>query len=619
MFQNSKISSFSSSSSLHKSPLQIQRSMSTAPSKVLSSWIAKPISSSYDIELYEVLATKCANIDSILKNGSSPKDVTQFLGEITMNSKTLELVISFCQGYEIHISQDNVIQLYCVAHHLGMNETHSKNNLLKRALSYFEKNVLSSWDQTLKSLRTIDNNILDQAIQLGLVGTCLNSLIAKALTDPRLLGEPINNDENTSDRDDEEEEEEEEEEDEEWPKAKRRLFGLSWQQNEDLTTLSLKLYEPLIYEMIKRGVPLNYVTSSLLNYVKKRVLIPTMTERNSEKEIIEAVEKLLPRERGLIIIPCSILLEILRSAMLFNASLECLEGLEFRIGTNLHHASVKDLMIISQNRVDIDCIRRILKHFYGNYSSSHLTGLILVAELFEEFLAEIASCDIDLKLETFMELAELSVSLSMGTNRNSDGLYRAIDIYLDKHKYLTESEREKVCQALDFNNMSEEACDHAAKNERLPLRVTIQVLFVAQLQLRESIMKEVQGCQGSARFGEKKEEEEEEEEEEEARLVCGEEESMRIEMEKMSMKLVELEKECCVIKKEIEKDESKKKKKKKKNEKEKEKKVSLWREMKRKFGCVSNSNCNVSNDSNRHGKNQNQNQNYQNKNKKKKV
>ncbi|XP_062099842.1 BTB/POZ domain-containing protein At5g17580-like [Humulus lupulus] len=534
-----------------------------------------------------------------------------------MNSKTLELVASFCHGYEIHLSADNVVPLTCVAHYLGMTETQSKNNLLKRALTYFEQSVLSSWNQTLKALRTTDN-ILDQAVQLGLVGACVDSLITKALSDPRLLGEPINKSLISNDTSSEEDENDEDDEFNHRPSARRRLFVLNW-QNEDLTTLSLRLYEPLIYEMIKRGVPLNYVTASLCNYVKKWVF-PTFTsvveeklslyESNSQREIIEAVERLLPRDRGLFI-PCAILLQILRSAVFFKASLECTDGLEFRIGTSLHRATVNDLLILSQNQVctrevqyDIDCIRRILKHFYGNYTSSHLSGLILVAELIEEFLAEIAS-DIDLKIETFIELAELAVSLSKGTQRNSDGLYKAIDIYLDKHKYLTESEREKLCQPLDFNNMSVQACDHAAKNERLPVRVTVQVLFAAQLQLRDSIMKEVQGSQGSRRFGEKEEELEEgdDEEEEEARLVvvgggCGEE-SMRTEMEKMSMKRVELEKECYVINQEIERDESFRVE--KKERKKKEKKMSLWREMKRKFGCISTSS-NVS-DSNCHERN----------------
>lgn len=487
------------------------------------------------------------------------------------------------------MSAENVVPLSCVAHYLGMTENHSKNNLLKKALIFFEQKVLQSWNETVKALRTTEK-ILNEAVQLGLVGACLESLITKALSDPRLLGDPIRK---AFINDDSEEDDDDADNDYRRPSARRRLFVLNW-QSEDVTTLSLQLYEPLIHEMIKRAVPSTYVAASLCNYVKKWVF-PTFTageklsiyKRNSQREIIEAIERLLPQERGLI--PCTILFEILRSANYFEANLECRDGLEFRIGTSLHQATVKDLLILSQGQArevqyDIDCVRRILKHFYGNYSSNHLSGFVSVAVLIEDFLAEIAT-DIDLKIETFTEMAEISMKVSMGTQRTSDGLYKAIDIYLDKHRHLTESEREEVCQMLDFHKMSAEACDHAAKNERLPVRVALQVLFVAQMHLRDSIKREIQGSQDVCLLVDEEDNlEDKEEEEEEARLVGCREERMRTEMEKMGKKLGELEKECRVIKKEIERDCSFREV---MRTKKKEKKMSLWGEMKRKFGCIS--------------------------------
>jgi len=40
---------------------------------------------------------------------------------------------------------------------------------------------------------------------------------------------------------------------------------------------------------------------------------------------------------------------------------------------------------------------------------------------------------------------------------------------------------------MDCQKLSLEACTHAAQNERLPLRIIVQVLFFEQLQLRSSI------------------------------------------------------------------------------------------------------------------------------------
>lgn len=499
-----------------------------------------------------------------------------FLADIQANPEIFEILVRFCHGDDVTLSAENVVPLSCLAHYLGMTENHCRNNLLRKALFFLQHNVLPTWNETVRAFRTTDD-ILDGAIESGLVNVCAESIVSKVISDPLLLGDPIKKVyfDDTEDEDGDFR-----------PNVKRRLFPFNW-PSEDLTTLSLRLYNPLIHEMIKRGVPSEYVAASLCNYVRKWVLHTSTEEeenldihkRNYQREIIEAVERLLPTDGGLAL--CTLLVEMLRCANLLKASSECRDGLEVRIGKHLHQATVKDFLVLSQGyarevQYDVECLRRILKHFYGNYTISNISGLIAVAELVEEFLAEIAS-DIDLKTKTFTALAEISKGVSTGALKNSDGMYKAIDIYLDKHRHLTESEREEVCQALDLHKMSNEACDHAAKNERLPMRVVLQVLFVVQLQLRDSIMREVASSQDGCRLRE------DEEEDEEARLLASDEESMKSDMKRMSRKLMELEKECCVMKREIEKDCSRRVVKKEK--------VSLWKELKRKFGCLSVTNC----------------------------
>ncbi|CAA2999599.1 Hypothetical predicted protein [Olea europaea subsp. europaea] len=49
------------------------------------------------------------------------------------------------------------------------------------------------------------------------------------------------------------------------------------------------------------------------------------------------------------------------------------------------------------------------------------------------------------------------------------------------------SEREQICRLMNCQKLSLEASTHAAQNERLPLRVIVQVLFFEQLRLRTSI------------------------------------------------------------------------------------------------------------------------------------
>lgn len=58
---------------------------------------------------------------------------------------------------------------------------------------------------------------------------------------------------------------------------------------------------------------------------------------------------------------------------------------------------------------------------------------------------------------------------------------------LQAHPWLTDSEREQLCRLMNCQKLSLEASTHAAQNERLPLRVIVQVLFFEQLRLRTSI------------------------------------------------------------------------------------------------------------------------------------
>ncbi|GMY33435.1 BTB/POZ domain-containing protein At5g17580 [Fagus crenata] len=550
-----------------------------------SSWMSKSTSSEgVQLPIHgvpctldkELLAAKSAKIAAFLKENSQ-EDLYHFLRDIPADPKTFELVARFCHGFELQISAENVVSITCLAYYLGMTESHSKNNLLSKAITFFEQRILPSWNETIKALHTTEN-ILQQAVHIGLVDASLKSIIEKALVDPCLLGEPMKNltcvDESEGN------------DDVYRPNARRKLFGFEC-KSEDLSMLPLQLYEPIILAMNKHRIPSKYVATSLCTYAKKWVLsiskgwekMPSC-EKNSHREVIEAVERLLPDEKGLL--PCSLLFDMLRSAIVLEANANCRNGFEIRIGKQLDEATVKDLLIPSQGyakevEYDIECVRRILKIFYGNYTCSDVSGLITVAALIEEFLAEVAN-DMDLKPDTFVSLAEISIAASLGTQRGSDGIYRAIDIYLYKHIYLTDLEREEVCRVLDCQKMSSEACEHAAKNEKLPLRVVVQVLFMGQLKLRDTITKEMQASYENLRR--------EEVEEDLEKLNCGEEQ-VKTEMENMSNKVMDLERECNMIRKEIGSG---------CNHSVKQGKVSMWGEMKRKFGCITSmhdSNCQI--------------------------
>ncbi|KAF2295536.1 hypothetical protein GH714_033158 [Hevea brasiliensis] len=101
-----------------------------------------------------------------------------------------------------------------------------------------------------------------------------------------------------------------------------------------------------------------------------------------------------------------------------------------------------------------------------------------VAKLVDGYLAEIAR-DPNLPLSKFVNLAEMISSFPRPLH---DGLYRAIDMYLKEHQGISKSERKRICRLMDCRKLSGEACMHAVQNERLPLRVVVQVLFFEQVR-----------------------------------------------------------------------------------------------------------------------------------------
>ncbi|KAJ8451712.1 hypothetical protein Cgig2_018346 [Carnegiea gigantea] len=494
----------------------------------------------------ELLAKRSSKVAALLDENPYT-DLSCFFENMGVDPETLEMVARFCHGFDISMTCENVIPLICISHDLGMTDSHSPNNLLSKALSYFQHQILPSWDLTIRALRAGAHSF-EHAVDIGLFDHCTESLLAHALLDPSLVAQTDADRPNnhittattttTTYRS---------------LSARRKLFCAdhSTRPTEELTSLPLEIYEPVLEAMARRGVPPEATAGSLLLYLRRHV-----SNHNCKGEVIEAIERLLPKNHPL---PPALLFELYTLALFSGAGPGCVHGLETRIGKQLDQATVKDLLALN---LDVESLRRILKGYYGNFTDPDPSGLVVVADLMEDYLTEVAS-ESDLDPPTFIKVAEMVRStMSIGSDRSSDAVYRAVDVYLDKHKKLSELEREEVCQVLDFQRMSSDACDHAAQNQRLPLRVVVQALFVSQLQLRDNVIRAV-GQSGN--FSNVADGEEENKEEEVKSAREEEETSERRE-------IGEGQKSNCLC------------------ERRRKKKVSLWKEMKRKFGCMGSSN-----------------------------
>ncbi|KAL0376003.1 UNVERIFIED_CONTAM: Root phototropism protein 3 [Sesamum calycinum] len=153
---------------------------------------------------------------------------------------------------------------------------------------------------------------------------------------------------------------------------------------------------------------------------------------------------------------------------------------------------------------DVDLVQRLLEHFLvqeqpesssprqsssdtkmydGSQRATHSNAQMRVARLVDSYLTEVAR-DRNLSLTKFQVLAE---ALPESARTCDDGLYRAVDSYLKAHPTLTEHERKRLCRVMDCQKLSVDACMHAAQNERLPLRVVVQVLFSEQVKISNAL------------------------------------------------------------------------------------------------------------------------------------
>ncbi|KAA8517564.1 hypothetical protein F0562_017806 [Nyssa sinensis] len=225
------------------------------------------------------------------------------------------------------------------------------------------------------------------------------------------------------------------------------------------------------------------------------------TLENGQRAIVETLVSLLPTEKSSSI-PLSFLFGMLRMAIMVDATIASRLELERRIAFRLDMVSLDDLLIPSvqagDSLFDVDTVHRILVHFLqrieeeenedhgyeseGLGSPSH--GCVLkVGRLVDAYLSEIAP-DPYLSLQKFIAMIEVLPDYARVID---DGLYRAVDIYLKAHPMLTENECKKLCKFIDCQKLSQEACNHAAQNDRLPVQMAVRVLYFEQVRLRNAL------------------------------------------------------------------------------------------------------------------------------------
>ncbi|XP_061365578.1 BTB/POZ domain-containing protein NPY5-like isoform X2 [Gastrolobium bilobum] len=423
------------------------------------------------------LLSKSARFQKLVTDTNEENNDEVHIHDIPGGPAAFEICAKFCYGMTVTLNAYNVVAARCAAEYLEMYETVEKGNLIYKIEVFLNSSIFRSWKDSIIVLQTT-KSLRPWSEELKVVSHGLDSIATKASIDTskvewsytynrkKLTSENGNDPHLNSVK-------------------KQQLVPKDWWV-EDLCELQLDLYERVITTIITKGNASGVVIGEALNsYASRR--IPGFNKGVIQGDVIknrvllETIVRLLPTNTGSA--SFSFLLKLLRAALL----LECeeLERSELmrRIGQCLEEAKVADLLIrapVGEAIFDVDTVQRLVEEFVEIRSPMMVSdpSKIKVAKLVDGYLAEIAH-DPNLPLSKFVYLAELVSSFPRASH---DGLYRAIDIYLKEHPGISKSERKRICRLMDCRKLSIDACMHAVQNERLPMRVVVQVLFFEQLR-----------------------------------------------------------------------------------------------------------------------------------------
>ncbi|ONK60008.1 uncharacterized protein A4U43_C08F13240 [Asparagus officinalis] len=440
------------------------------------------------------LLSKSARLQQLATSNSSENDEIQ-IDDIPGGAAAFEICAKFCYGMTVTLNAYNVIAARCAAEYLEMHETVEKGNLIYKVEIFLSTSIFRSWKDSIIVLQTT-KFLLPWSEDLKLASHCIESIACRASIDASKVDWsytynrkklPSENGLDAS-----------------WNGVRKQQSVPKDWWVEDLCELELDLYKRVIVAIRAKGRVTNKVMGEALKAYTYRKL-PGFSKGSAiergdnakSQSLLETVIRLLPEGKGSV--SCSFLLRLLKAASFFNCSEFCKRELIKRIGLQLEEASVSDLLLPAApgeiTVYDIDTILSILEEFvmqekYLAEKSSKVAEVeevinpvlvsncskVNVAKLVDGYLTEISK-DQNLPLSKFLDLTEM---VPGDLRPVHDGLYRAIDMYLKEHPSLSKSEKKKICSLMDCRKLSADACAHVVQNERLPLRMVVQVLFYEQ-------------------------------------------------------------------------------------------------------------------------------------------
>lgn len=446
------------------------------------------------------LLSKSARLQK-LANANESKPVEVYISDIPGGPAAFEICAKFCYGMTVTLNAYNVVVSRCAAEYLGMHESIEKGNLIYKIDVFLNSSIFRSWKDSIIVLQTT-KSLLPISEELKLVSQCIDSIATKACVDVSKVDWSYTYnrkklpEENGSEPN--------------WNGVRNRQVPKDWWV-EELCELEIDLFKRVLMNIKTKAVLSGEVIGEALKaYAYRRLsgfskgMMIQGGDTAKHRLTVDAIVWLLPAEKGSV--SCSFLLKLLKAAIYMNSGETTKDELVKRIGQQLEEASVNDLLIHAAEReatiYDVSAVQKIVEEFLRKDRNAEIQSIeegheiqeeirpgilsdaskLMVAKLIDGYLAEISK-DPNLPLSKFVDLAEMVSGFSRPAH---DGIYRAIDMFLKEHPGISKSERKRICKLMDCKKLSVDACMHAVQNERLPLRVVVQVLFFEQVRAAAS-------------------------------------------------------------------------------------------------------------------------------------
>ncbi|KAA8536882.1 hypothetical protein F0562_029360 [Nyssa sinensis] len=388
-------------------------------------------------------------------------------------SGIFELVVMFCYGWKVNLTATNIAPLYCAAHFLEMSDDLEQGNLVSKTEVFLSFVIFSSWKDTFRIFKSFES-ISSWARDLQILKRCSEAIAWKACTDPgaeclNIL--PVNA--HTSN-----------------PKE---LVNKWW--FEDVSFLRIDHFIEVIASIKRKGMKPEIVGSCIAHWTAKwfsRITfkLDNLTHKDHliqmQRVSIESLVRVLPVEEKSV--SCNFLLHLLKMGQIMKIDSELLNKIERRTAFMLESCRAKDLLVKNYGHGDTDydigIVIKVVKAYASFVSSNSSSRIFVVGRLVDEYLTQVARNE-NVRAKDFQSLVE---ALPNNARYCYDNLYRAIDMYLKAHPSLAEEERSGICRAMEYQKLSQEARNHAMKNDRLPTDVITRFILLEQINMTRSIV-----------------------------------------------------------------------------------------------------------------------------------